>query len=177
MVDPRAKAQERGPARSRLFSPVHLAIGIGMVASARFAWLFSHVETDLPPPALTLFLCELPFVFCVLPFITNESSTRSVRSAGIVFGTALSFCPLFFLLEFDAVLGTLGSSRYAAQLASFLPVCFITALCMLGVSWRCGKDDRSEFSAWAKRGILGFLFVSLLVLLASLLLASPWRRV
>jgi len=172
MVDAGAKDLEGSPARPRLFSPVHLAIGMGMVASARFAWLFSHVETDLPPPALTLFLCELPFVFCLVPFITSESSKRSVRSGGIVFGSALSFCPLFFLLECDAMLGTLGHSGYAAQLASFLPVCFITALCMLWVSWRCGKDDRTEFSAWAKRGILGFLFVSLLVLLASLLLAS-----
>ncbi len=177
MVNARAQGRETGPVRSRLFSRVQLLISVGVVASARFAWLYSHVETDLPPPALTLFLCELPFVFCELPLITSESSKPSVRSAGIVFGTALSFCPLLFLLEFDAVLGTLGSSGYAAQLASFLPVCFITTLCLLGVSRRCGKDDRTEFSAWAKWGILGFLLVSLLVLLASLLLASPWRRV
>ena len=181
MVNARAQGRESGPVRSRLFSWVQLLIGVGIVASARFAWLYSHVETDLPPPALTLFLCELPFVFCELPFITGESSKRSVRSAGIVFGTALSFFPLLFLLEFDAVLGTLGSSAYAAQLARFLPVCFITSLCMLGISWRCGKDDRTEFSAWAKWGVLGFLLVSLLVLLASLLLLSPkwsidWRK-
>ena len=69
------------------------------VASARFAWLYSHAETDTPPPALALFLCELPLVFCVLPFITHESSKLSVRAAGMVFGTALSFCPLLLPLD------------------------------------------------------------------------------
>ncbi len=175
MVDARAKGQESGPVRSGLLPLVQLAISVGMVASARFGWLFSHVETDLPPPWLTLFLCELPFVFCLLPFFNGESSKRSVRSAGIVFGTALSFCPVLFLLYFSEML-SVTAGRYETQLARFLPVCFITALCMLGVSWLCGKDDRTEFIAWTKRGILGFLCVSLLMVLASLLLASPWGR-
>ena len=167
MIDERTKDQERAPARSVTFSSVHLAIGVGMVASARFAWLYSHAETDTPAPALALFLCELPFVFCLLPFFNGESSKRSVRSAGLVFGTALSFCPLLFPLEFGAQFEAWGRPGYLADLARFLPVCFITALLMLGVSWRCGKGDRTEFVASAKRGILGFLFVSLLVLLAS----------
>ena len=85
----------------------------------------------------------------------------------MLFGTVLIFCPLLFLEELGAMLSLRGNV-YLARLASFLPVCFITALCMLGMSWRCGKGDRVEFIASAKRGALGFLFVSLLVVLASL---------
>lgn len=168
MVNTRAKGQEVGPVRSRLFSWVQLVIGVGIVASARLAWLYSHAETDTPAPALALCLYELPFVFCLLPFFNSESSKRSVRSAGMVFGSALSFCPLLLILEFGVNLEAFGRGGYVAELARFLPVCLITALCMLGVSWRCGKGDRAEFIASAKRGILGFLFASLLVVLASL---------
>jgi hypothetical protein len=168
MVNARAKGQEGAPARSVTLSWVQLAIGVGMVASARFAWLYSHAETDTPPPALALCLFELPFVFCLLPFFIGETSKRSVRSAGLVFGTALSFSPPLLLLEVGVNFETFGGSGYVAELARFLPVCFITALCMLGVSWRRGKGDRNEFITWAKRGVVGFLLVSLLVLLASL---------
>ncbi len=168
MVIASAKGQEGAPTRSATLSWVHLAIGVGMVSSARFAWLYSHAESDTPPPALALCLCELPFAFCLLPFFIGETSKRSVRSAGLVFGTALSFCPPLLLLEVGVNLETLGRGGYVAELARFLPVCFIAALCMLGVSWRCGKGDRNEFITWAKRGVLGFLLVSLLVLLASL---------
>ena len=168
MLNSRAKSQEGGPLRSGLFPLVQLAISVGMVASARFGWLYSHAETDTPPPALTLFLCELPFVFCLLPSFTREGSKRNVSSAGMVFGTALSFCPFLILEELGAIFG-LRDNVYLTRLASFLPVCFIAALCMLGVSWLCGKGDRIEFIAGVKRGILGFLIVSLLVVLASLL--------
>jgi len=184
MVDARANNEEGGPARSRTFSiagpttmkwsdlrrivqalfSVHLAIVIGMAASARFAWLYSHVEKDTPLPALALFLCELPLIFCLLPLITGEGSKRRVRAAGMAFGTTLGFCPLLLILIAGAVF-TFGGT---AKLASFLPVCFVTALWMLGISWRYGKDDRREFSAYARKGILCFLFVSLLVVLASL---------
>jgi hypothetical protein len=168
MVNARAKGQEGAPARSVTFSWIQLAIGAGMLASARFAWLYSHAETDTPPPALALCLCELPFVFCLLPFFIGETSKRSVSSAGLVFGTALSFCPPLLVLEVGVNLETFGRGGYVAELARFLPVCFITAMCMLGVSWRCGKGDRNDFIMSAKRGVLGFLLVSLLVLLASL---------
>jgi len=168
MVNARTKGQEVGPVVSRLFSWVQLVIGVGMVASARFAWLYSHAERDAPTSVLALCLCELPFVFCLLPFFKGESSKRNVRSAGMVFGTALSFCPLLLPLEFGVNLESMGGGAYVAELARFLPVCFIAAVCMLGVSWWCGKSDRTEFIASAKRGILGFLFVSLLVVLASL---------
>ena len=147
-----------------LFS-LHLAIGIGIVASARFAWLYSHAEKDTPRPALALLLYELPFVFCLLPFVTGETSKRTARSAGMVFGTALGFCPLLLLLTVGAVF-TFGGAP--PELARFLPRCFIVAVWMLGVSWRYGKDDRREFIASVKRGILCFFLVSLLVLLASL---------
>ncbi len=176
-----AKGQEGGPVASpstmawsglrravlALFS-VHLAIGVGMVASARFAWLYSHAYKDAPSPALALFLCELPLIFCLLPLITDEGSRRNVKSAGMAFGTALSFCPLPLPIEFDAQFRDWGRGGPLAQLARFLPVCFIIAVWMAGVSWRYGKGDRREFIASAKKGILGFLFVSLLVVLASL---------
>jgi hypothetical protein len=168
MIDAKTKDEEGAPVRSITFSLVHLAIGVGMVASARFAWLYSHAERDAPAPALALCLCELPFVFCLLPFFKGESSKRSVRSAGRVFGTAVSFCPLLLPMELGAQFEDWGRGGPLAKLARFLPVCFITALLMLGVSWRCGKGDRTEFIASAKRGILGFLFASLVFLLASL---------
>jgi hypothetical protein len=106
-------------------------------------------------------------VFCLLPFFSDESAKRSVRAAGMVFGTALSFCPPLLLLEVGVNLEKYGRGGYVAELARFLPLCFITALCMLGVSWRCGRGDRNEFIRWAKRGVLGFLFASLLFLLTS----------
>jgi hypothetical protein len=167
MVNARANGQVADPASS-----LQVAIGIVMIVSARFAWLYSHAATDTPPPALALFLFELPLVFCVLPFITSEISKRSVRSAGMVFGTALSFCPLALPLWFDAQLTAWGRGGYPGTLAGFLPVCFILAVWILAFSWRYGKVDRREFIASAKRGILCFLFVSLLVLLASF-----WGRV
>jgi hypothetical protein len=143
---------------------LHLAIGLGMVASARFAWLYSHVEKDTPPPALALLLFELPLIFCLLPFVTGGDSNRNARSAGMVFGTTVGFCPLLLVLIAGAV-ATFGGK---AELASFLPICFVAALWMLGVSWWWGSGDRREFIASAKWGILGFLLVSLLVALASL---------
>ena len=169
MVNAGAKDRDGGAVRSRVFSWVQLAIGVGMVVAARFGWLYGRAEPEGPPVALAMFLFELPFVFCVLPFISSgESSKSSVRSAGMVFGTALSFCPFLILEELGAIFG-LRDNVYLTRLASFLPVCFIAALCMLGVSWLCGKGDRIEFIAGVKRGILGFLIVSLLVVLASLL--------
>jgi hypothetical protein len=169
MVNARAKDREGAPVSLGMFSWVQPAIGVGMVASARFGWLYSQTQPGSPPPAVALFLFELPLMFCVIPFFTGESSKRSVRSAGMVFGTALSFCPILFPMEVDTALRTMGGGGgYLAQLVSFLPMCLITALCMLGVSWLCGKGHRAEFIASAKRGILGFLFVSLLVVLASL---------
>lgn len=168
MIDGLSTKEEGASVRSVTFSWVHLAIGVGMIASARFGWLYSHAETDTPPPALALCLCELPFVFCLLPFFNGESSKGSVRSAGMVFGTVLCFCPLLLPMELGAQFEAWGRPGYLAELARFLPVCFLTALLMLGVSWRCGKGERTEFIASAKRGILGFLFVSLLAVLASL---------
>ncbi len=86
----------------------------------------------------------------------------------MVFGTVLCFCPLLLPMELGAQFEAWGRPGYLAELARFLPVCFLTALLMLGVSWRCGKGERTEFIASAKRGILGFLFVSWLAVLASL---------
>lgn len=147
-----------------LFS-LQVAIGIGVVASARFAWLFSHYEKDTPAPALAVCLYELPLLFCLLPFITGEASRQTVGSAGRVFGTALGFSPLLVVITAGAVL---TFAEPPAELARFLPRCFIVVVWMLGVSWRHGMGDRREFIASAKKGALCFLFVSLLVLLASL---------
>ena len=135
MVNSGAKDRDGGAARSRVFSWVQLAIGVGMVVAARFGWLYARAEPEGPPVALAMFLFELPFVFCVLPFISGESSKSSVRSAGMVFGTALSFCPLALLMFLDAMFRIGGKGYRQERLASFLPVCFITAVCMLGVSW------------------------------------------
>lgn len=172
MVDTGTKGQKGYSASSTMYPAVHLTIGMGMAVSARFAWLYSHAETDTPPPALALFLFELPLLFCLLPFITSENSKRRARSAGMLFGTALGFCPLPLPLEFDAQLTARGGGGYPGELARFLPICFVTALCMLGISWWCGRDDRPEFIAGTKRGVLSFLLVSLLVLIASI-----WGRV
>jgi hypothetical protein len=172
MVGTRSEGEEVGSVRSGTFSYIHLAIGVGMVASSRFAWLYSHAETDTSPPALALFLCELPFLFCLFPFITGETPKRNIKSAGMLFGTALSFCPVLLPLQLDAQLTAWGRRGYLAELASFLPVCFIAAMCMLAVSWSYRRADRTEFMASAKKGVLGFLLVSLLFLLASV-----WGRV
>ena len=169
MANARAKGPEAAVGHSTAFSWLHLVIGVGVVASARFAWLYSHADTDTPAPALALLLSELPFAFSLLPFFRGDTSKRCAQSAGIVFGTALTFAPSLLPLAIGSNLQAMGRSGYAAELAKFIPVCFMTALCMLGVSWQYGRDDRSEFRAWAKRGALGFLFVLLLGLLASLL--------
>lgn len=144
---------------------VQLAIAVGMIASARFAWLFSHSEKDSPRPGLALFLYELPLISCLLPFVTGDMAKRTVRSAGMIFGTTLGFCPVLLILTAGAILTFAGAP---VELARFYIRCFVVVLWMLGVSWWRGKEDRPAFIASAKRGFLCFLIVSLLVVLASL---------
>jgi len=101
MADTRADHQE-----GELTSSLGAAIGVVMIAAARFAWLYSHAEVDTPCPALALLLFELPLIFCLLPLMTGERPDRSIKSGGMVFGTALSFClvasPLWFDAQFTA---------------------------------------------------------------------------
>jgi len=142
MADTRADHQE-----GELTSSLGAAIGVVMIAAARFAWLYSHAEVDTPSPTLALLLFELPLIFCLLPLITGERPDRSIKSGGMVFGTALSFCLVASPLWFDAQFTAWGKrTGDPAAPAGWLPACLIFAVWILAFSRRYRNYDRREFT-------------------------------
>ncbi len=146
-----------------------LAISLEIALSARFAWLYSHAEKwDTPAQMPTLILCELPLLLCLLLLVTGESSKRAVRSAGMAFGIALSFCAIVLPLGCDAAF-TAWENLHGdlAAFQQFLPVCVIASVWMLAVAWRHGKGQRSAFAVSVGCGIGCFVLVALLLNFAS----------
>jgi hypothetical protein len=142
-----------------------LGIGLGIVVSARFAWLFSHAEKwDTPAAMPALILCELPMVFCLVALTTGLESKRTLRSAGIAFGTAACFCVIWLPLGFDAGF-TAWEDRggYLATLEKFLWVCLAYAVWTLIISWGYGKGQRRAFGMYVLIGITCFVLVFSLI--------------
>jgi hypothetical protein len=147
-----------------LFS-LHLVIGLGIIVSARFAWLFSHAEKwDTPAAMPALILCELPMMFCLLALSIGEESKRTIRSAGIAFGTVVCFCVIWIPLGFDAGLTAWENrSGYLPALGKFLWLCLAFAIWTLIVSWRYGRGHRRAFGTYALVGITCFVGVYFLI--------------
>ena len=146
-----------------------LVVGIGILFSARFAWLFSHAEKwDTPAPLPSLIFCELPMLLCVLAMSMGENSKRSQRAAGLVFGMALSFCLLWLPLGFDARL-TAWEDRggYLAALDKFFWPCLFFAICALVVAWFHGRGQRRMFVTYGLMGLASFALVCFLISAAS----------
>ncbi len=144
---------------------LRLVIGLGIVVSARFAWLFSHAEKwDTPTAMPALILCELPMAFCLLALTAGQESKRTLRSAGIAFGTVACFCVIWLPVAFDANL-TAWQDRggYLAALDKFLWFCLAYAGWTLVVSWRCGKGQRQAFGIYVLIGVSCFVLVFFLI--------------
>ena len=142
-----------------------LAIAVGMVVSARYAWLLSHAEKwDTPAQMPAFILCELPLALCLAALATGERSARYVRSAGLAFGSALSFCVVALPLGCDVGFRIWEMRKgYLVDFENFLPICVLTAVWILAGAWRHGRNKRRVFSAYAGVGVGCFVAVALLL--------------
>jgi hypothetical protein len=146
-------------------------LAVAIPLAARFAWLLNHAERlDAPPQLTALFLCELPWLVSLAAIIWGGKQNRWLRSAGLAFGSGVSFClvsiPLYFAL--GLTIWDSGNRRTSlVALEHFVPVCLVVALYVVVSGWLCGKGKRGAFLGNAAIGAGCFVIAFLLIIAAS----------